>query len=411
MDPMADPAQNQPPASTPGTLRRKLGRGLGSLISAPVRVEIPLSSNPVASVAATPGADITGSVGERLATFASLPTTASGQSLPNAAQTESADLNRVHSIPLTQIRADPKQPRQSFDPAALETLVASIRASGLMQPILVRPISDGGLSGTGAAGGAEGVGGAGGVGGVGGVRGATYQIVAGERRWRAAHLAGLATIPALVRELDDRTAAEFSLVENLQREDLNPIERAEAFIRLIHEFKFTHLEIADRIGIDRTNVTNHIRLNELDAPTKTAMRQGAVSMGQAKALLSITNLEIRGRIAGSMLRHGWSVRETEKQARLALEAEHAAGGPTGAAGAALPGASGGGGGAMDANAAGSRGLAPHMADLQRRLGEHLGTRVRIQPGRNKGSGKLTIDFFSLDQFEGLLHRLDFAGDE
>jgi ParB family transcriptional regulator, chromosome partitioning protein len=345
-------------------LRRKLGRGLGSLISSPVQVEVPPQPVPrtteVSKAAAIASPVVPSNVKSQVAILNS----------PEAVDA----VNQIQLIPITLIKPNPKQPRQHFDASALEALASSIRTSGLMQPIVVRPAA--GLD-------------------------SAYQLIAGERRWRAAQLVGLATIPALVRDVDDRTAAEFSLVENLQREDLNPIERAEAFARLINEFHFTHQEIAQRVGLDRTSITNHLRLNELDADTKIAMQQGALSMGQAKALLAITNNEKRVRLAGLAVREGWSVRETERQARMAIEAGNDV---TRMPSAGLgPGGSGGG-------AAGG-GLAPHMADLQKRLGAHLGTRVRVQPGRNKGSGKLIIDFYSLDQFEGLLHRLGFAGDE
>ena len=330
-------AENSPtntaaaPAST--SLRRKLGRGLGSLISSPVQVEVPPQISPRAVEAIKGPANLTPVV-----------TPDAKAQAPIVRPHEAVDpSNQVQLIPINQIRPNPKQPRQHFDPAALEALASSIRTSGLMQPIVVRPAA--GLD-------------------------SAYQLIAGERRWRAAQIVGLATIPAVVRDVDDRTAAEFSLVENLQREDLNPIERAEAFARLINEFHFTHQEIAQRVGLDRTSITNHLRLNELDADTKIAMQQGALSMGQAKALLAITNNGARTRLAGMAVREGWSVRETERQARQAIEA-----------GAAFAQASSTGGPAKSGGG-GVGGIAPHMADLQKRLGAHLGTRERVQPGRN-----------------------------
>lgn len=264
------------------------------------------------------------------------------------------------------------QPRQDFDERALDQLAASIRESGLMQPILVRPLN---LPGT----------------------EDQFQIIAGERRWRAAQRAGLTTIPAIVRELDDRQSAEFALLENLQREDLNPIERSEAFARLISEFGLMHEDIARRIGIDRTSVTNHLRLNELDASIKSDLRRGRLSMGHAKALLALTNLQDRSEFAMAAAGEQWSVRELERRVR-----EHAA---------SRAGAGGTGGVESAVATEGERpGARPHLADLERRLGEHLGTKIRLKPGRKKGAGTLSIDFYSIEQFEGLLARLGYESD-
>jgi ParB family chromosome partitioning protein len=312
--------------------RRRLGRGLESLISAPVKVEVP---NPAHH-----------HHDEAVAT-ATAPAKA-GTPAP------SPD-GGVSLVAPDLLRPDPRQPRRDFDQASLERLAASIRTAGIMQPIVARP-----------------------------EKGGTFQIVAGERRWRAAGLVGLQTVPVIVREIDDRTAAELSLVENIQREDLNPIERANAFRRLIDEFGLTHQEIAERVGLDRSSVSNHLRLLELDEAIQDALRSGGLSMGHGRALLAITNIEERGQLAQSAVKGQWSVRELERRIRSHKPA------PKGETQAKAPSPT-----------------ELQMDDLQKRLGEHLGTKVQIRTGRKKGTGTLSLSFYSLDDFEGILDRLGF----
>lgn len=331
-------AQTASPSAPASSLRRKLGRGLGSLISTPVRVEAAPMPRP------------------------------REEPLQRDSDADPGD-GAVAHLALDQIRRNPKQPRQDFDQASLQSLAKSIETSGLMQPIVVRPASS--ASGSDEAGG--------------------FEIIAGERRWRAAQIAGLKRIPAIVREVDDRTAAELSLVENLQREELNPIERAEAFHRLATEFKLTQQEIAARVGLDRSSISNHLRLLELDGGMQALVRRGDLSLGHAKALLGITNVSRRAALAQQAVREQWSVREIERRAQ-----DESTPAP---ASTAAPGAR------VEPKAA-----HPHMADLQRRLAEHLGTKVRITPGRTKGSGRLVIEFYSIDQFEGLMSRLKFSCD-
>ena len=358
-------------ADNRSTIRRKLGRGLGSLISTPVRVDVPpttLVNPPAVQTAKASLSDV--SQAKNSAPTASVPAPSPG--------------NGLLSLPLSSITTNPRQPRQHFDEAALNALAGSIRVSGVMQPVVVRPATV-----------AAGI-----------ARGVKFELIAGERRWRAAQIAGLTNIPAVVRDVDDRTAAEFSLVENVQREDLNPLERAEAFARLASEFHLTQSEIAERVGLDRSSISNHLRLLELDDQTKAAVRDGRLSMGHARGLLALTNNERRAVLAAEALRNEWSVRELERQVRDANAG--IAGGTTGAGS--------GGPQAKVALAARERSdlpspLSAHLADLQKRLGEHMGTKVHVHPGRAKGSGKLVIDFYTIDQFEGLLRRMDFEMQE
>lgn len=327
-------------ATAATSVRRKLGRGLGSLLSAPVKVDVPVMN------------------------AAGAPQIPASAVPPPIEQPGSSGLQ---SIETQRIQPNPRQPRQHFDDQALHALAASIANSGLMQPIVVRLKSKQGSN-------------------------LPYEIIAGERRWRAAQLAGLDRIPALVRDVDDRTAAELSLVENVQREDLNPMERADAFRRLIDDFGLSQQDLAERVGLDRSSISNHLRMHELDELTQDAVRKGMLSLGHAKALLSITNLSQRRALAAQAVRMGWSVREVERRAKL----DHAG------ASAADPIAT------MPKRAVSP--AAANAADLERRLSEHLGTKVQLQQGRTKGSGKLVIEFFNLDQFEGMLRRMQFDAD-
>lgn len=262
----------------------------------------------------------------------------------------------IRSVSIDSISPSPHQPRTNFDEEALRQLAASITASGLLQPILVRPI-DGGR----------------------------YVLVAGERRWRAARLAGLAAIPAIVRELDNQTAAEWSLVENVQRADLNAVERATALRRLGEEFGLSHREIAERVGLDRSSVANLIRLTELEDEILALLGDGSLSAGHGKALLSAPAGGSRVKLANRAVREGWSVRRLETEA--------------------------GGEGARQVTGAGKDtgvpAVRPEIADLERRLGEHLGSRVRIATRGAGHQGELRIAFFDLDHFDGLLSRMGY----
>jgi ParB family transcriptional regulator, chromosome partitioning protein len=288
--------------------KRRLGRGLSSLVSTPVTIDSPAPE----------------------------------------------DGPQVQMIAVEAIRPNTRQPRQHFDQQALQSLAESIRTAGMMQPLVIRPDPAGG-----------------------------YQLIAGERRWRAAQLVDMAKVPAIVRDVDDREAAEFALIENLQREDLNPLERAEAFARLISDFALTHQEVAERVGLDRSNVTNHLRLLDLDEEFKDALRQRKIGMGHARALLAITNMEQRRALGHECIAAGWSVREIDRRARRAsAQSEETP--------VARPA---------------TRQL--HMKDLERQLSEHLGTKVELRPGKAKGSGRLIISFFTFEEFDGLLERLRF----
>lgn len=330
--------------------RKRLGRGLGSLMAAPVRIDVTPAAKPEEA------GDSTMSPVESPKQPATEAPPTSGADASSAA----ADGDRVQLIPVERIQPNRHQPRQMFDEAALDRLAESIRNDGLMQPVLVRPTESGG-----------------------------YELIAGERRWRAAQRIPLKTIPAIVREVNERTAAEWALIENLQREDLNPIERAEAFRQLIERFGLTHQGLAERVGLDRSSITNLLRLNELDEVCKAAVRSGALGLGHARSLLVITNKEARQSLCREAIRRQWSVRELERRVRGSAD------------GARTEGA------ASASKRSSSGGLNAHLADLEKRLGEHLGTRVQVVRGKKKGSGKVVIEFYDLDQFEGLMSRLGY----
>lgn len=271
---------------------------------------------------------------------------------------EPAESSPFQHLPVDAIHPNPQQPRQRFEPAALESLAASIRSEGLMQPIIVRASHTSGR----------------------------YDLVAGERRWRAAQIAGLTTVPALVRDLDDRQLAEWALVENIQREDLNPIERAEAFRGLTQRHGLSHNEIAQRIGLDRSTITNLLRLLDLDRSVQDLIRDGLLSMGQARAVAGLTDPAMQKALAQRAVAEGMSVRAVEAAAKKA-EAIDGSGGAT-----------------PSANPAPTR-RAVHLTELEQQIGRQLGSRVRIRPGRKKGSGAITIEFYNLDQFDTLLGKL------
>jgi ParB family chromosome partitioning protein len=284
-------------------------------------------------------------------------------------------------ISVAAIHANPHQPRTRFEPQALAQLAESIRTAGVMQPIIVRPHQSGAPQGNGS-----------------GVAATTsYELVAGERRWRAAQLAGLESVPAIVRKLDDQQVAEWALIENLQREDLNAMERAAAFQVLAQQFKLSHDKIAQRVGVDRSTITNTLRLLTLHADIQQLVRDNHLSLGQAKAIAALADQQQQLIVAKRVIQHGLSVRQVEAAIRSLAKAARGGDAP---GTPETPGAdSAGAGGKVSAS------RPAHLQDLEQQIGQQLSTRVHIRPGRKKGSGALTIEFYSLDQFDGLLSRL------
>jgi ParB family transcriptional regulator, chromosome partitioning protein len=251
-------------------------------------------------------------------------------------------------LPVGRIRPGKYQPRTRMDQQALAELAASIRSQGLMQPLLVRP-----------------------------VEGDRYELIAGERRWRAAQMAGLDEVPVLVREVPDEAALALSLIENIQRENLNPMEEAAGVQRLVDEFKMTHEQAADAVGRSRTATTNLLRLLRLARPVQEMVMEGALDMGHARALLALDparQIEAAHRIAA----RGMSVRDTE-----ALVQAMVRGKPAGKH---------------------ARKADRDLQRLEEELSGSLGTTVEIRPAK-KGRGKLTLHYSSLDHLDQLLKRL------
>ena len=266
------------------------------------------------------------------------------------------DLNRssdksdgITHLPVDVIQRGRYQPRRDFNPELLQELADSIAAQGVVQPIVVRPIETEGR----------------------------YEIIAGERRWRASQQAGLDEIPVVIRDVPDQTAMAMALIENIQRDDLNPLEEAEALHRLLNEFELTHEKIAQAVGKSRTTVTNLLRLLELNSDVKELIYERQIEMGHARALLGLKE-QAQSEAAKQVVVRKLSVRETEKLVRKLLD-----GSKSSSATKTAPKED------------------PNIRRLQDDLSEKLGARVNVQQA-GSGKGKLVISYNSLDELEGIL---------
>lgn len=272
-----------------------------------------------------------------------------GEKVSDKDKTEAAGQQAMRRIPVEWIRPGKYQPRKNIAKEPLEELAASIKAQGLMQPIVLRTVGEN-----------------------------KYEIIAGERRWRASQLAGMDKVPAVIKEVDDESAVAMSLIENIQREDLNPMEHAMALQRLIDDFSLTHQEVADAVGKSRTGVTNVLRLLSLTDQVASMLEAGDLEMGHARALLSLTaeqQLAAAREVAGKQL----SVRKTEALVRrlmAGLSAGKSAGKKT-------------------------RQVDADTGHLEEKLSLKISQPVSIQHG-SKGAGKLIIKYSSLDELDGIL---------
>lgn len=265
-----------------------------------------------------------------------------------AGNSDSADNNsRQDTLPVEQLQPGKYQPRTRMDPGSLEELAASIKAQGLIQPISVRPVGNN-----------------------------RYEIIAGERRWRASQIAGLTEVPVLIREIPDENALAMSLIENIQREDLNPLEEAAGIQRLLDEFGMTHQQAAEALGRSRSATSNLLRLLQLAKPVQDMLMAGDLEMGHARALLALPKAE-QGSVAALVVDKGYSVRDTERAVSQTLNppaGKHA------------------------------KKADRDLERLEEELSDSLGATVKIVANR-KGAGALSIRFGSLDQLDGILARL------
>jgi len=258
---------------------------------------------------------------------------------------------RPRRAPVENLKPNPRNPRRSYTETELTELADSIRERGIIQPIVVRSARD---------------------------SDDMYEIIAGERRWRASQIAGLTSVPVLIREIPDDAALAMSLIENIQRENLNPLEEAAGLQRLIDEFGMTHQQAADAVGRSRPAATNLLRLLQLAKPAQDMLMAGDIEMGHARALLALAKAE-QGRVAAMVVEKGYSVRETERMVAHELNP------PAKKSGAAK---------ARDRD----------LLRLEEELSDGLGATVKIAANR-KGAGVLSIRFSSLDQLDGLLAKL------
>jgi ParB family chromosome partitioning protein len=261
-----------------------------------------------------------------------------GALIPSAYGSEEAPHDSV--VPLAAIRLNPMQPRQAFADEGIEKLAESIRQKGILQPLLVRR-SNGG-----------------------------YELIAGERRLRAAQRLGMGEVPVLVRDASDGEMLEMALIENIQREDLNPLEEARAYRRLVEEFQLTQEDIAARVGKDRSTIANTMRLLQLPPELQSQIERGALSAGHARALAAAPSAAMKIQWAQEVIAQGLTVRQTEHLVKRRVRPP----------------------------------AAPEVAAAEQRLTEHLGTRVRVLHGRN-GAGRIEIEYYSLEELNGLLDRL------
>ncbi len=330
--------------NAPRTQRRGLGRGLGSLIptSAPAAEER-------GDTSADP-ADAAPADGQRM----DVPRDDRSTSGPELARVPGA---AFAELPIGQISPNAAQPRQAFDEEAMEELAHSIREVGLLQPIVVRRIAGVGEDED------------------------RYELVMGERRWRACQQAGLATIPAIIRDTDDTEMLRDALLENLHRAELNPLEEASAYAQLLDDFGCTHEELAQRIGRSRPQISNTIRLLRLGPAVQRKVAAGVLSAGHARSLLAVEDPELQDRLAQRVIAEGISVRGLEEIVAM---------GDIGAGGVR--------------RVARAKPTAPGLAELADRLSDRFETRVKIDLGRAKG--KVTVEFASLDDLRRIVDIMD-----
>lgn len=328
--------------------RPALGRGLSALVSTTAAVPVPVA--PAVAEASTPRTEPSNADVSEATLY------------PQPAQAVDSPSKGVTFLPISQMRANPNQPRQDFSDQEIAELSDSIKTLGVLQPILVRPLQ--------------------------GSSSSTYQVVAGERRYRAAMRAGLSQVPVLIKELDEKETLEIALVENIQRQGLNPIEEALGYQRLVDEFSLTAIEVAERVGKDRATVANAIRLLKLPAQIQEMVRDGRITTGHAKAILTVREPSAQIGLANKIITESLSVRAIESiVARdVVLDA---------------PKKLGSGVGGASAGDRSSR--AAVYPEIEERLRNALGTKVQIN--RKRKGGSIELHFFSDEELDRLVQIL------
>jgi ParB family chromosome partitioning protein len=275
------------------------------------------------------------------------PTTVAGH--PSASPRTEATI--IHELPLDRIRPNPNQPRLNVERTALDQLANSIRQTGILQPVLVRSVGH-----------------------------EEFELIAGERRWRAAQIAELPTIPAIIRELNQTESFELALIENLQREDLAPLERATAYQQLIDSAGLSVEALATRLGESRANIANYLRLLRLDREVQDMLNAGELAMGQARAIAGVSNPQQQLALARLAVRRNLSVRQVERLAREPSEPQQPASRPP-------------------------RPMDGHLSDVEQAMTKALGLHVTLHPGKRKNSGRVVIRYSSLEEFDRIAEKI------
>ena len=344
---MTTPPESNQTQSEPVKATIKLGRGLGRLI--PVSVKSAATETAQKVVASSPPISAESAPSRPAASVVAQPST-------NAQpKVEAVSGRQIAQVKIQAVVPNSRQPRMDFDAKAIEELADSIRSAGLIQPIVVRPVT--GTSGR-------------------------YELIAGERRWRACQTLGWTEIPAIITNATDQDSGIWALIENVHRTDLNPMDRAAALQKLVAEFRLTHEALAEQLGMDRSSITNLLRLSELDSATADLVRKGHLTQGHAKALLGVSSQKTRATLAESAVRGDWSVRSLEREVQRLSEADID----------------------VPRGTPASR-RRSNIDALERKLSQAIGTEVKIQTGKKPNTGKLLISFYSLEQFEGIVSRM------
>ncbi|MCX7872696.1 MAG: ParB/RepB/Spo0J family partition protein [Verrucomicrobiae bacterium] len=317
-------------------VKQVLGKGLGALLGGTQQKQVPVPITP------------TQSQHESGSPF-SAPSETVVSKAPQA--TVASVKEDIIFIPIGKIKTSSVQPRKDFTQESINELAESIKQKGVLQPLIVRR------------------------------RGEEYELISGERRWRASQIAGLETVPAIVRDVDDRTALEIALIENLQRENLNPIEEAEGYARLIESFNLTQEEAAVKVGKNRATVANALRLLKLPSDIQALLRKGNISAGHAKAILSLENSQLQKIAAEKVIKESLSVRQTEDLVNYLLKATESE--------------------SKTGKKKKNESSDAHIVDLERQLMQKFGTKVSLR--YREGKGALEIKFFSNEDLERILN--------